>query len=164
MSGVSRSSRATCSSFTWGPAHAVSGPEGTLPLRSRSTPPCGRRGPLYGHTRRPFLPVLPGTAMDTTPPQASQPPSRQVSATPPKPPAPRATVTRPAPLTREDGLEEAGGEDCRPRGQAAARPAPPPDAPPPRPHLLPLELLALAQELNEQARALQVVPQPLPVL
>lgn len=32
------------------------------------------------------------------------------------------------------------------------------------PHLLPLELLTLAQELNQQACALQVVPQPLPVL
>lgn len=33
-----------------------------------------------------------------------------------------------------------------------------------KPHLLPLELLALAQQLDQQARALQVVPQPLPVL
>lgn len=31
-------------------------------------------------------------------------------------------------------------------------------------HLLPLELLALAQELDQQAGALQVVPQPLPAL
>lgn len=32
------------------------------------------------------------------------------------------------------------------------------------PHLLPLELLTLAQELDQQARTLQVMPQPLPVL
>lgn len=163
VSGVSRSSKAICSTFTWGPGHQGSAPEGTLPLRSH-LPPRGRstvQGPKEVHVKGASGTLLlltpPGTRW--TPPRShpSQSSSRQRWVSPLKPPAP---------LTREDHSEEAGARTAGPSASCPfpGRPAPSRGAPPPQPHLLPLELLALAQKLDEQARALQVMPQPLPVL
>ena len=142
VSGVSRSSKAICSTFTWGPAHQGSAPEGTLPLRSH-LPPRGCstvQGQMEVHIKgkrsRPLLLTSPGTRWTPQRPHPSQSPSQQRSAS-----APKATST-----PRQRGLLRGSrGKDCRAQRKLSLPRTPRPFPGTPRPRSLTCSRLSFSR-------------------